>query len=60
MSVVMPNFLKKENKKWIIENRTHNGDIVYVAKADAPEEIKKEVKEWNKMVERAENEQRIL
>ena len=53
MSVVMPNFLKKENLKWIIECNTHDGGTFYVAKDDAPEEIKKEVKEWNEMFERA-------
>ena len=53
MSVVMPNFLKKENLKYIIENNTPDGGTFYVAKDDAPEEIKKEVKEWNEMFERA-------
>ena len=60
MSVVMPDFLKEENRKWSIENRTPNGDVIYVAKADAPEKIKKEVKEWNKMIKQAEKEYRIL
>ena len=53
MSVVMPNFLKKENQKWIIEAKTPNGGTFYFAKDDAPEEIKKEVKEWNEMFDRA-------
>ena len=53
MSVVMPNFLKKENKKWIIEAKTPNGGTFYFTKDDAPEEIKKEVKEWNEMFDRA-------
>ena len=53
MSVVMPNFLKKENLKWIIEVHTPDGGTFYVAKDDAPKEIKKEVKEWNEMFERA-------
>ena len=55
MSVVMPNFLKKENLKWIIECNTPDGGTFYIAKEDAPEEIKKEVKEWNEMFERAIN-----
>ena len=60
MSVVMPNFLKKENLKWITEVHTPDGGTFYVAKDDAPSEIKKEVKEWNKMIERAERDHRIL
>lgn len=53
MSVIMPNFLKKENLKWIAEVHTPDGGTFYVAKEDAPEEIKKEVKQWNEMFERA-------
>lgn len=53
MSVVMPNFLRKENIKWVIEVRTPDGGTFYIAKDDAPEEIKQEVKEWNEMFERA-------
>ena len=60
MSVIMPNFLKKENLKWITEVHTPDGGTFYVAKDDAPSEIKKEVKEWNKMIERAERDHRIL
>lgn len=52
MSVVMPNFLKKENLKYVIEKNTPNGTL-YIAKDDAPKKIKKEVKEWNAMFERA-------
>ncbi len=40
MSVVMPDFLKEENRKWIIEKETPKG-ITYVAKDDAPAKIKK-------------------
>lgn len=53
MSVVMPKFLEKENKKYVIEKYLPNGQAYYVANDDAPEEIKKEVKEWNEMFERA-------
>lgn len=53
MSVIMPNFLKKENIKWIEEYRNEYGELYYKAKKDAPKEIKKEVKEWNEMFERA-------
>ena len=53
MSVKMPSFLKEENLKYIIENKTPDGGTFYVAKEDAPEEIKKEVKKWNEMFERA-------
>lgn len=60
MSVIMPNFLKEENLKWIIENKTPDGGTYYVAKDDAPEKIKKEVKRWNKMFERAEKNNREL
>ncbi len=60
MSVIMPNFLKEENQKWIIENKTPDGGTYYVAKADAPEEIKIEVKRWNKMFERAKSNNREL
>ncbi len=54
MSVIMPDFLKKENLKWVIEVNTPDGGTFYVAKENAPEEIKKEVREWNEMFERAE------
>ncbi len=53
MSVIMPKFLEKENLKWIIECNTPDGGTFYVAKDDAPEKIKKEVKKWNEMFERA-------
>ena len=53
MSVVMPNFLKKEKLKWITEVHTPDGGTFYVAKDDAPKEIKREVKQWNDMFERA-------
>ena len=46
MSVIMPIFLRKENQKWITEKNTSKG-IIYVAKDDAPEEIKCAVKDWN-------------
>lgn len=41
-----PNFLKEENKKWIIENYTPDG-INYTASDDAPEVIKREVEAWS-------------
>lgn len=50
MSVRMPNFLKKENLIYIIKNQTPDGETFYIAKDDAPEEIKQEVEEWNDMV----------
>ncbi len=56
MSVIMPNFLKEENRKWIEEFRDKDGTLKYKAKSDAPKEIKKEVKEWNNMFERAKKE----
>ena len=49
MSVIMPKFLEPKNKKWIIEVKKEDGFIMYKAKADAPERIKKEVNEWNQM-----------
>ena len=52
MTVVMPDFLKKENKKWMKIVIKPDGSEYYIAKDNAPEEIKKEVKEWNEMFER--------
>ena len=53
MSVIMPKFLEKENLKWIEEIENEDGSITYKAKEKAPKEIKKEVKQWNEMFERA-------
>jgi hypothetical protein len=53
MPVIMPRFLEKENLKWITEVHTPDGGTFYVAKDNAPRKIKKEVKEWNEMFERA-------
>ena len=53
MSVIMPKFLEPKNKKWIIEIQREDGFIDYKAKEDAPESIKKEINDWNKMFEDA-------
>ena len=51
--VIMPNFLKKENLKYVIEYNSPDGGTFYKATEDAPKKIKKEIKEWNEMFERA-------
>ena len=53
MSVIMPNFLKKENLKWIEEYRDAEGELHYKSKKEAPREIKDEVRKWEQMFRNA-------
>ncbi len=53
MSVVLPKFVEPENKKWVIEIENEDGTVTYKAKDDAPNVIKKSIRDWENMFKRA-------